>query len=172
MKQNPRYRRFWDKVCTEKYPAILNMARYLTAGNEDRARDLAQTVVWRILHYCPPPATVTNVPGYLFRITKNAWRDSLQAVNELSLTELEKNSSMPQPVSLEARLLRELERERTLRAFVLSEESETEKLLQTLELRLQGFTFLDIARLLQEGVSQTRYRWYKHRANLRRRGLC
>lgn len=169
MKQNPRYRSFWDRVCTEKYPTILNMARYLTGGNEDRARDLAQTVVWRLLHYCPPPATVLNVPAYLFRTTRNAWKDSLQAVNELSLTELEKNSSVPQPVSLEARILNELDRERSLRAFELGEESETEKFFRTVELRAQGFTFPEIAGLLQENVRNTRYRWYRHHANLRRR---
>src|SRR5262245_57665057 len=90
-----RYRVFWEKFCTEKYPLILEKARYVTGGNEDHAYDIAQTVVYRLLKYAP--VGVGNIEGYVFTAAQNAWRDSLRAVKDLNQPDPEGKDEPPQP---------------------------------------------------------------------------
>ena len=165
--EKPAYRQFWEKFCTEKYPTILEMARYLTAGNEDRALDIAQTVIYRLLKYAPQPAGVANIEGYVFRTAQNAWRDSVRAVKDLDQPELDWKEPS-QPFTLEPRVLEALRREENLEVLAMTKDP---KLRVTQELRAQGFTFPQIAEQLGENVNHTRYRWYKHKGMLKRKGL-
>lgn len=163
-----RYRQFWEKFCMEKYPTILEMARYLTGGNEDQAFDIAQTVVFRLLKYAPQPAGVANVEGYVFRTAQNAFKDSLRAVNSLNQPAPEEKSELPQPFTLESRLLDTLRSKENLEALAMTRDP---KLRATQELRAQGFTFPEIANKLGESVRRTRSRWYAYKAMLRDKGL-
>jgi DNA-directed RNA polymerase specialized sigma24 family protein len=161
-----RYRVFWEKFCTERYPRILEMARYVT-GNEDHAHDIAQTVVERLLRYLPQPA---NVEGYVYTMAQNAWKDSLRAVNSLNQPKPEGNEPS-QPSSLEPRLRDVLRSEENLKVLALTKDAKDPKVRITQALRAQGFTFPQIANQLGEKVRQTRYRWYKYQTMLKRKGL-
>lgn len=162
-----RYRVFWEKYCTERYPTILERARYVTAGNEDHARDIAQTVVERLLRYLPEPAGIENIEGYVYRTAQNAWKDSLRAVNDLNQPNPE-GKEPSQPITLEPRLLDVLRSEEKLAALALTKDPKV-RMIQ--KLRAEGFTFPQIAGQLGEPVRQTRYRWYKYQATLKRKGL-
>lgn len=163
---NQSYRAFWEKFCTEKYPTILEMARYLTGGDEDRALDIAQTVVFRLLKYAPRPAGVANIEGYVFRAAQNAFKDSLRAVNDLNQPAPEEKNEPSQPFTLEPRLLAALRSDKNLEALAMTKDPQ---LRATQELRAQGFTFPQIASQLGEPVRRTRYRWYAYQAMLKRK---
>jgi DNA-directed RNA polymerase specialized sigma24 family protein len=162
-----RYRVFWEKFCTERYPTILEKARYLTAGNEDHARDIAQTVVERLLRYLPQPL---NVEGYVYTMAQNAWKDSLRAVNKLNQPNPEGNEPS-QPSKLAPQLRDLLRSEENLKVLELTKDPKNPKVRITQKLLAQGFTFPQIADRLGEKVRQTRYRWYKYQAMLKRKGL-
>jgi len=154
-----RNRRFWERVTTCRNEKILEIARRFTNINE--ARDLAQTVIFRLLKYCPKPVRIINLDAYIFASTKNAWLDSQRPKKEISFSELKK-TDLPKIAVSDPNLTKFLET-CDIKALVKKSEPNNTKLLQTKIWIQAGFSLPDIARMLNEPIRRTRYRWYRYR---------
>lgn len=159
-RKQQRNRRFWERITSGRYEKILEIARGLTKNLSD-AHDLAQTVVLRLLKYCPKPVRITNFNAYIFTTTKNAWIDS-QCQKEISLAELEKTGSI-QIVVVDPNLGQVLESIDNFKLLGANRELKDTKLLRTIILSRAGYKLPDIAKILNEPVRSTRYRWYRYR---------
>jgi DNA-directed RNA polymerase specialized sigma24 family protein len=157
-----RYRRFWQRVTEEKFAKILELARHFAKDQSD-AFDLAQTVVLRLLKYCPSPVSISNLDGYMFETTKNAWIDSARPTPDVSLTELEEKNS-PQLAVLDPRLLQVLDRRDNIKLLEPKPELKDPKLSLTIVYIGNGYNLPQIAEILNENVRKTRYRWYRYRS--------
>jgi DNA-directed RNA polymerase specialized sigma24 family protein len=160
IRKKKRHRRFWRRITTQKYDKILEIARRFTKDLSD-AYDLAQSVVLRLLKYCPKPVAITNFDGYIYATTKNAWVDTQRSQKEINLSDLDK-TEWPQLAVLDPRLTRILASSDT-RSLISREETNDPKLLQTIILKGAGWTLPKIAVALNEPVRRTRYRWYRYR---------
>lgn len=154
-----RNRTFWERVTTCRYERILKIAGRFTNINE--AEDLAQSVIFRLLKYCPKPIRIINLDAYIFASTKNAWLDSQRQKKEINFSELKKRD-LPKIAVLDPNLTNFLET-CDIKALVKKSEPNNTKLLQTKIWIQAGFTLPDIAIMLNEPVRRTRYRWYRYR---------
>src|SRR5438045_5130197 len=93
-----RNRKFWRQVIANRSERILEIARRFTKDRGD-AQDLAQTVVLRLLKYCPKPVLIINLDAYIFTSTRNAWSDSERRPKEINFSDLKKGDA-PQTVAL------------------------------------------------------------------------
>jgi len=155
-----RNRRYWRRVTARRYEKIFEIARCFTKNISD-AQDLAQTVILRLLKYCPKPVRIINLDAYIYVSTKHAWLDLQLPHREISFSELKK-ADLPQVAALDPKLSRFLA---TCDVKKLMERNKVNdaKLLQTKIWIEAGFSLPDIAFMLDEPVRRTRYRWYKYR---------
>jgi DNA-directed RNA polymerase specialized sigma24 family protein len=167
-KKQRRYRRFWRRICEQKYLKILEMARYLTRWNDDLARELAHNVILRLLKYSPCPVAVENFDGYIFRTTRNTWISTLRVINGVGSGRGEADPETPEPAPLDRRLIDVLSSEKNLASLAGSADSVNNKLEHTKILLMAGYKFPAIARILAESVYKTKYRWYKHLRELKK----
>jgi DNA-directed RNA polymerase specialized sigma24 family protein len=168
-KKQRRNRRFWKKVTAERHEKILEIARRFTKDIND-AYDLAQTVVLRLLTYCPKPIRVINLDAYIFTSTRNAWLDSKRRPQkEINFSDLEKSNLLEIPV-LDPNLNRLLKTS-PLDALESKDELNDSKLLLTKIWIGEGLKLPEIAEKLDEPVRRTRYRWYRYRNDLRGKGM-
>ena len=159
-KKQRRYRRFWQRVTSNKYDRILEIARCFTRNITD-AQDLAQTVVFRLLKYCPKPIRIINLDSYIFISTRHAWLDSQPSHKEIKFSELRKTDA-PQISVLDPNLERFLET-CDIKALVGKAVSNDTQLMRTKILLEAGYKLPEIAKLLGEPVRRTRHRWYRNR---------
>lgn len=155
-----RNRRFWQRVTANRYETILKIARRFTRNLGD-AQDLAQTVVLRLLKYCPKPIRIINLDAYIFVSTRNAWLDFQRPQKEINFSELRKTDS-PQIAVLDKNIERFLET-CDLNALVGKTVSNDPQLMRTKILVQAGYKLPEIANLLNEPVRRTRDRWYRNR---------
>ena len=165
-KKQRRYRRFWRQVTAERYDKILGFARRFTKDITD-AHDLAQTVVWRLLKYCPNPVRVIDVDAYIWTSTKHLALDLRRAQKEISFSNLRKTDS-PQIAVLDPNITRFLE-EGDLNSLAQKTKTADAKAAKTKALVLQiqilvgeGYKLPAIAKRLNQPVRTIRYRWYQH----------
>jgi RNA polymerase sigma-70 factor (ECF subfamily) len=152
-----QHRRYWDAFCAQCYPTIVSYTRSLANGDAWESEDLAQATVLRVLKYSPDPNGISNPLSYLRRVAHNLWVDSLANFKPDSLDELleadPNNSALRVPTDI-ATLLEDGE-ELIARLGPL-----TSELLTTLRMRLEGYSWEEIAAVLNEPVSRTKFRWY------------
>src|SRR5689334_7619720 len=85
-----RHRRYWKRIVANRYEKILEIARYFTRNISD-AQDLAQTVILRLLTYCPRPVRIINLDAYIAVSVKHAFLDSQRRPKrEISFSNLKK----------------------------------------------------------------------------------
>lgn len=155
-----RNRRYWRRVTARKYEKIFEIARCFTKNISD-AQDLAQTVILRLLKYCPKPVRIINLDAYIYVSAKHAWLDLQRPQREISFSDLKK-ADLPKVAALDPQLTRILET-CDIKALMGRTEISDAKLLQTKIWIEAGFSLPDIALMLDEPVRRTRYRWYKYR---------
>lgn len=161
-----RHRRFWKRVVANRHERILEIARRFTRNISD-AQDLAQTVILRLLTYCPRPVRVINLDAYIAVSVKHAFLDSQRRPQkEINFSELKKQD-LKQTAVLDPNITRILET-RDIKALTRKVEMNDAKLLLTMIWIASGLKLPEIAKLLNEPVRRTRYRWYKYRDDLRR----
>ena len=160
-----RHRKYWRSIIAKRYERILVVARHFTRNHSD-AWDLAQTVVLRLLKYCPRPVRIINLDAYIFTSVRNAWLDSQRPNEEISFADL-KSTDPPQVVDLDPNLEHVFE-VCNVKALMKKSAPNDLGLLRTIILRQEGYSLPEIAKILGEPVRRTRARWYRHRECQRR----
>lgn len=165
-KKQRRYRRFWRQVTAERYEKILGFARSFTKNITD-AHDLAQTVVWRLLKYCPNPVRVINVDAYIWASTRHLAMDLRRAQREISFSSLRKADASQIAVP-DANIMRFLE-ECDLTALAPktnAADAKAAKKALVLQIKIlvgEGYKLPAIAKRLNQPVRRIRHYWYEHR---------
>ena len=169
-KKKRRSRRFWREVTASRYEKILDFARRFTKNISD-AHDLAQTVVWRLLKYCPP-VRVIHLDAYIWVSTRNAALDLRRANKEISFSDLRK-ADAPQIAVLDPHISRFLA-ECDLQAIAPKNKATNPKLLERRALVLQirilvqaGHKLPAIAKRLNQPLRRIKYYWYQERQALK-----
>jgi DNA-directed RNA polymerase specialized sigma24 family protein len=166
-KKQRRYRRFWRQVIAERYENILGFARRLTKDISD-AHDLAQTVVWRLLKYCPNPVRVCNLDAYIWASTKHVASDLRHAQKEITFSDLRKADS-PQVAVLDANIetfLAECDTEALTPKTRVANTKAAEKKSLVLQIKIlvgEGYNLPAIAKHLNQPIRRVRQYWYEHR---------
>lgn len=165
-KKQLRNRKFWKRVVANRYEMIFKVARCFTKNISD-AQDLAQTVVLRLLTYCPRPVRIINLDGYIAVSVKHAFLDSQRRPQrEISFSDIKKTDLL-KTAALDPNITRILESCDLKALGSRVEVSEDKLLVQTKMLIAAGFKLPEIAKRLNEPVRRTRHRWYRYRNALR-----
>ena len=163
--QSEEHRVFWEAFCVESHPRLVCYACTLSNGDVGAANDLTQAAILRVLQYAPDPAPIVNHLSYLTRILRNIWIDSRRP-KETSLEDLLETDPNHPALIIPSDIAAILEDRESFEQKLgpLSQE-----LLITLVMRLEGFSFEEIAAYLNEKVSKTKFRWYTFLKRLHKR---
>ena len=159
-------RAFWEEFCVKSQPRLLSYARALTNGDVSSANDLVQTTILRVLKYCPDPEPVGNHLAYLVNVLRNSFFDSLRVPKNTSLEDL-LDTDPNHPAIVRPADIVEILEGRELFEKVLGPMSHELRI--TLVMRLEGYSWQEIADYLGEDVSKTKFRWYTFLKRLHKR---
>ena len=159
-----RYRRIWRTLFTNSYQFLLSYARKLVRGDESCADDVLQEVFLRLWKTVPNPSLITNHGAYMASIVRNVSRSNRPRVEEVGIDEsVESEPSL----ATEPDVLQRLELDESLLRLVNVKEDSGEDL-RRLQLLLAGFSIAEIAAMLGEKESRTRYWLSVFRVRFRR----
>ena len=153
-----KYQAFWEEFSVKVYQLIVAYARTLTC-DPSLAEDLAQATVARVLHYLPEPDSIQDHLSYLKRTSKNLFLDSRKKkpIDTTSLDELREQNPEHPALRDPSNVFEGLEHKEELRSAL---EPSTPELIITLEMLIDGFTWEEIAVVLNESVWRSKVRWY------------
>ena len=162
-----QFRPYWDKVCVDLYPLIFSCALRLTNFDLDRARDLAQAVVLRLLRLCPDPGTVRNQNGFLRQTTRNLWIDSRQRP-EINIDDFRESDPGNPLFKIDPEVLSILKKEEFFDLLPRKAGAVSDADWHLLDLFLKGHTLPEIATMMGWTMGSTRLRWLKVTAAMRK----
>jgi RNA polymerase sigma-70 factor, ECF subfamily len=162
----------WESFCLLSYGKLLARARKLTNGDVDKAGDLVQETILRILSYPPILADIKEPLAYLFRIMRNAWVDQarrmigihLESLDDPLNVELHKKLPVVQP-----EVQRNLENKELLEAIKRLRGGLSPREKRLLKLIVEGKEREEIAHIVGEDVRIIRADWNALMAKLRYR---
>lgn len=158
-----RYRRIWETLFANSYQFLLSYARKLV-GDPTSADDVLQEVFLRLWKTVPNPSLISNHGGYMASMVRNVSRSTRPRVEEV---EIDESLESEPGLSTEPDVLRLLELDEALLRVVSAKEN-GEHGLRRIQLLLAGFSIAEIAALLGEKESRTRYWISVFRLRLRR----
>ena len=161
-KKTRRYRRIWRMLFANSYQFLLSYARKLVR-DETFAEDVLQEVFLRLWRTVPNPSLITNHGAYLSRMVRNVSQSTRPRTDEVELDEIVESEP---GLATEPDVLRLLELDEALLRLANGNEKDREALLR-IKLLLDGFSIADIAAMLGEKESRTRYRIAVLRLRLR-----
>jgi len=145
----------WEDLCLQFYPRLSAHARRLTHGNIERAEDLVQETMVRILGCDRPSSEIQTPLAYAFTIMKNALRDQIRKSTRRQIVslddplnvELQKQLPVIQPT-----VQRDLENKGLLKAVKLKGGRLTGREGRLLELMADGKDAGQIADIFEEDI--------------------
>lgn len=148
----------WEKLFLEFYGWMYAYARSLYRGLTDRADDLVQETVVRILKCPRKPGDLRSPRAYVITTMQSAFRDDLRKSKRAPLDSLDD----PKNVALQAKLVshstveRDLEKRELLDAMRQQSARLSQHERRLLDMLLDGQTHEDISEALGEDIRITR----------------
>lgn len=149
------FRRFWGLVCVVAQHRLTLFARQLVHGDSFEVENLVQDTIYRVLRYPKNPQHISNILGFLFRVMRNRWIDTVKKRSRLVTVSLDDPVDgkalarrLP-PVPPEA--LRNLENQELWSVFQANQRSLTPREKRVITLYICGYGCEEIAAVL--GVS-------------------
>jgi len=148
---------FWEEAYKNHYQPLCRLVGYkLTRGNVDEAEETVSESFRRAIEYTQKPETISNVPGYLWRIARNVWlsrQEKEKTARTVSLDDPE-NESLANKLAteIESDLLALLTNQELLKNLRSCQGPLTQREAILLSLHLKGYTCADIAAEQNEDV--------------------
>ncbi len=164
-------RSVWAQAWLDLYQRLAAFARKLTGGNSHDAEDLLHDTLVRALQYAKDPQLVGNKLGYLFKVMRNVWNDTLRKRNRAVMLSLDDpnsgqalaNSLPPtMPTGPNAIEVREL-----MKQLEVSKGSLPPSEKRLLELHLEGLSCDEIARRVEQTAGTTKVQLNAVRTKIR-----
>ena len=165
---------FWAKIYQDNYTPLCSRARrQLTKGNSTEAEDAVSEAFIRVMRYAQNPQGIRNPLPYLWTVIRRVWaaqhaHPSTAMTDRLDDLDIESLESL-QYTRVEPEVLEVLEKEDFIRELKLRLGPLTLEEVNLLELRLENYSWEEIASRLGEDANCSRFRWYKFIARQRYR---
>lgn len=166
---------FWEETYSRNFKKLCSRAsRRLTRGRMAEAEDIVSDTFMKVMLTKENPGEIDHPLQYLWKAIQRAWfsqqarreAGSTAHLEDMSMKALEKLPG----VKLEPKVLKTLECEEALQAMMCKFGPMSLKERTMVQMRVEGFSFTEIAKELGEDLKTTRLRWRNMILRQRTRG--
>ena len=169
--QRTQFRPFWEEALHDFSQPLSSFARKLAIGKTYDSQDLLQETNFRTLKYSPNPEKVKAPLSYLFRMMQNIAADWNKKINAPNMSSLDDPSGaralQAQLPPIQPKVLRTMENAGLLVELRIAASRLNKRERRLLAMRLQDYTWDEIAATLQESVGSVKTDWHRLLAKLR-----